>query len=507
MQINVLDYLAASAQRVPDKIAIIEEEKRLTYAEYQDAARRIGSGIAGRGYRRMPVIVFMDKGIDALCAFMGIVYAGCCYSLLNPEFPRARLEQIYSVLRAGLVIADPSLADTARDIFAGAEVVTVEALKSTAVDDALLEDVRRRAIDVDPLYINFTSGSTGTPKGIVVGHRSVIDFIDCFTGIMGIGENDILANQAPFDFDVSVKDIYSALRTGATLVIVPRRLFSAPVQLIDYLCDNRITVMVWAVSALCLISTFHGLDYKTPETVRRIIFSGEVMPYKHLKTWKQHLPEATFVNVYGPTEITCNCTYHILDPERDYSGGIPIGDPFPNEDVLLLDEENREVTEPEKVGEICVRGTALALGYYRAEEQCARSFVRNPLNDCYPEIIYRTGDLGRIDEAGDMYFCGRKDFQIKHMGHRIELEEIERAMAAIDGVERCCCTFDEKKSRLKGFYIGTIEKDQLFAAMKERMPEFMIPGVLRKVDDMPLTKNGKIDRRRLEEIAGGKKNG
>ena len=507
MQINILDYLEASARRNPEKIAIIEEEKSVSYADFQRDARRIGSGLIAMGVRRAPVIVFMDKGIDALCAFMGVAYAGCCYSLLNPEFPRARLEQIASVLQSKIVIADPALADTAKEIFADAAVTTVDALRAHDADESALAAARRRAIDTDPLYINFTSGSTGTPKGIAVGHRSVIDFIDCFTEIMGIAPEDVIANQAPFDFDVSVKDIYSALRVGATLVIVPKRFFSAPVQLIDYLCANRITVMIWAVSALCLISTFHGLDYRTPETVRRIIFSGEVMPHKHLMTWMRHLPNAMFVNVYGPTEITCNCTYHILEAGRDYSGGIPIGKPFPNEDVFLLDADDRAVTEADAVGEICVRGSALALGYYRAEAQTARSFVRSPLNPCYPEIIYRTGDLGKYDTSGDLFFCGRKDFQIKHMGHRIELEEIERAMAAIDGVERCCCTFDERKSRLKGFYIGAIEKDALYAAMKERMPEFMIPGVLRRVDEMPLTKNGKIDRRKLEEIAGGKKNG
>ena len=510
MQINVLDYLEASARRNPEKIAIIEEEKSINYADFLSAARRIGSGLIAMGARRAPVIVFMDKGIDALCAFMGVAYAGCCYSLLNPEFPRTRLKQIASVLQSKIVIADPALVDTATEIFSvrgGTIVTTVDALRAHDVDEAALAAARCRAIDTDPLYINFTSGSTGTPKGIAVGHRSVIDFIDCFTEIMGIAPEDVIANQAPFDFDVSVKDIYSALRVGATLVIVPKRFFSAPVQLIDYLCANKITVMIWAVSALCLISTFHGLDYRTPETVRKIIFSGEVMPHKHLITWMRHLTNAMFVNVYGPTEITCNCTYHSLEAGRDYSGGIPIGKPFPNEDVFLLDADDRAVTEADAVGEICVRGSALALGYYRADAQTVRSFVRSPLNPCYPEIIYRTGDLGRFDTSGDLFFCGRKDFQIKHMGHRIELEEIERAMAAIDGVERCCCTFDERKSRLKGFYIGAIEKDALYVAMKERMPEFMIPGVLRRVDEMPLTKNGKIDRRKLEENAGGKKNG
>ena len=394
----------------------------------------------------------------------------------------------------------------AAGIFSGMELLTFEELMQTEPDFDRLAQIRRGRIDTDPLYVNFTSGSTGTPKGIVVGHRSVLDFIDCFTETFGITESDVIANQAPFDFDVSVKDIYSAMCTGATLVVVPRRLFSAPVELIDFLCAHRITTMIWAVSALCLITTFHALDYKTPDTIRKILFSGEVMPLKALKNFQSHLPEVTYVNLYGPTEITCNCTYHILDKERDYSAGIPIGKAFPNEDVFLLDGEDRRITAPETVGELCVRGTALALGYYGAPEQNAVHFVPNPLNPHYPETIYRTGDLARYDANGELVFSGRKDFQIKYMGHRIELEEIEREMAAIDGVERCCCIFDEKKSRLKGFYIGSVEKDALHAEMKEKLPAFMVPGILRRVEDMPLTKNGKIDRKKLAELVGGKTN-
>ena len=354
------------------------------------------------------------------------------------------------------------------------------------------------------LYVNFTSGSTGVPKGIAVGNRSVMDFIDCFVPLFGIDCTDVIANQAPFDFDVSVKDIYSALHAGAALAVVPRRLFSAPTQLIDFLCDTGTTTMIWAVSALCLITGFHALDYRTPETVKRIIYSGEVMPLKALKEFRKHLPDVLYVNVYGPTEITCNCTYHILEKDRDYADGVPIGVPFPNEDVFLLDGENRLVEDPDTEGEICVRGTALALGYYRNPEQNQAHFVQNPLNPNYPERIYRTGDLGKYNDRGELVFSGRKDFQIKYMGHRIELEEIERAMNAIDGVERACCLFDEKRSRLKGFYVGSIDKDALHAAMKKDMPAFMVPGILRQVEAMPLTKNGKIDRKKLAEMAGGR---
>lgn len=504
MDTNVLTYLERSAARYPDHTALVDEMRKFSYQQTLELSRRIGTGLSHLVAPRQRVGVYMEKEARTLCVFFGAVYAGCCYSALNTELPATRLAQIASVLEPGVIVTTEALRSAAREIFPDHQLVLAEELMETAAEESRLAAIRRRCIDTDPLYMNFTSGSTGVPKGIVVGHRSVLDFIDCFTELFHITHDDVIANQAPFDFDVSVKDIYSALAMGATLVVIPRRLFSVPAELVDFLCMHNTTTMIWAVSAICLLTTFHAFDYKAPRTVNKILFSGEVMPFRALKELKKHLPDAMLVNVYGPTEITCNCTYHILEPERDYSAGIPIGIPFPNEDVFLLDTENRPVTEEEIPGEICVRGTALALGYFRNPEQNAAHFVQNPLNPHYPELIYRTGDLGRYNERGELVFCGRKDFQIKYLGHRIELEEIEREMAAIDGVERCCCVFDEKKSRLKGFYIGTVDSKELHAAMKAKLPEFMIPGILRQVEDMPLTKNGKIDRRALDAMAGGR---
>lgn len=500
MNRNVLQYLEESAARFPENCALIDENHRYTYSGLLSKSRRVGSALCKKNVFACPVGVYGEKDCASLFAFFGIVYAGGFYCFLNPELPAGRLSQITDVLSPKLIITTSAMKDEAAGIFPGFELATVEELMDEEICEESLRFVRVRAIDTDPLYINFTSGSTGVPKGIVVAHRSVIDFIDCFTETFGINETDVIANQAPFDFDVSVKDIYTALKTGAALAVVPRRLFSVPTELIDFLCEHKATVMVWAVSALCLLSTFHALDYKTPETVRMILFSGEVMPNKALKNFRSHLPETTYVNLYGPTEITCNCTYHILSKERDYADGIPIGKAFLNEDVFLLDEADRRVTSPGAVGEICVRGSALALGYYSAEKQNELHFVQNPLNPYYPERIYRTGDLGRFDENGDLFFSGRKDFQIKYMGHRIELEEIEREMGAIDGVERCCCIFDEKKSRLKGFYVGSIEKTALHELMAKDLPAFMVPGIIRQVEEMPLTKNGKIDRKKLAEL-------
>lgn len=500
MQTNVIEYLVSSAERFPYKTAVNDGTKHVTYGELLQKSRAAGAALCGVTRRNTPIGIYMGKCTDSVIAFFGAVFAGCFYCSLNPELPDTRLGRIAEVLSPSVIVTTDGMKDKADEIFPTRNIITLNELLETKADPAMSEERLDAHTDTDPLYINFTSGSTGTPKGIVVGHRSVIDFIDCFTDIFSITDGDVIANQAPFDFDVSVKDIYSAVKTGAELLIVPRELFSAPVKLTDFLCDNKATVMIWAVSALCLITTFHCLDYRTPDTVKKILFSGEVMPSRALKEFRKHLPDTMYVNLYGPTEITCNCTYHILDFDRDYSGGIPIGRHFPNEDVFLLDEENRRVTSPDTPGEICVRGSALALGYYSCPEQNEKHFVQNPLNPFYPEKIYRTGDLGKYSENGELYFCGRRDFQIKYMGHRIELEEIERAAASTDGVERFCCVFDEKHSRLKGFYVGSIEKDELHSRLKADLPSFMVPGMLFKLDEMPLTKNGKTDRKRLAEL-------
>ncbi|MBR5975902.1 MAG: amino acid adenylation domain-containing protein [Clostridiales bacterium] len=498
---NILEYLEYDAANYGEKSALADENRSYTYAQWLDFSRRIGSALGRRSAMNRPIGVYMDKNADDLLAFMGIVQAGCFYVLFNTDFPESRLNQIQSVLQTEYIIVDEEHREMAEKLLDGKKdhVLLLSDLMKEEEDAVLLKTIRDRAIDTDPLYANFTSGSTGVPKGVVVGHRSVLDFIELFVPMFGIDETDIIANQAPFDFDVSVKDIYSALKAAATLVVVPRRFFSKPVDLLDFLCEKKITTMVWAVSALCLITTFHGLDYKTPDTVKRVLFSGEVMPYKHLKTWMEKLPDAEFVNLYGPTEITCNCTYHRISRDRDYSEKIPIGRAFPNEHVFLLDENDKEVTEPGKTGEICVRGSALALGYFRNPAQTEAAFVVNPLNPCYPERIYRTGDLGQYAEDGEMLFCGRKDFQIKYMGHRIEIEEIERAISDVNGVERCCVIFEEAKQRLYGFYVGSIDKKDLHTVLSERLPIYMIPGTLKSIESFPLTKNGKIDRKLLLE--------
>ena len=499
MKKNILEYLEKSAQKYPDKTAFADENTSCTFKELECTGRKIGTALSRYIAPRNPIPIFMEKSVETIGAFMGAVYAGCFYVLIDTKQPASRLNQILDILKSEVIItSEKYLKDLEKLGFEG-KVLMLSELNAVQEDPIILETIRNQAVDVDPLYGIFTSGSTGTPKGVVVGHRSVLDFIDCFTELFNITEKDVIGNQAPWDFDVSVKDIYSGLKTGATVQIIPKQLFSFPTKLIDFLIEREVTTLVWAVSALCIISTLNGFEYKVPEKINKILFSGESMPVKHLNIWKKYLPEAMYVNVYGPTEITCNCTYHIIDREYEPGENLPIGKPFPNEKVFLLDEEDREVTKPGEKGEICVSGTALSLGYYNNPEQTAKAFVQNPLNQSYLEPIYRTGDLAYYGEDGNLYFASRKDFQIKHMGHRIELGEIETALETVEGLGRSLCMYDEAKGKILAFYEGDLEKKQIVRAIGTRLPGFMIPNVFVKVEEFPLTKNGKIDRKKLEE--------
>lgn len=497
---SILEYLETSAKRFPDKCAFADESSSCSFLELKEEAKKVGTELAKKGCQCRPVALLMEKSVRTMQIMMGVVYAGGFYVILDASQPLDRLNRILDTLDAKLLITAAESAEYAAKLQFSGEILREEDLGKSGSNHAVLEEIFNGQKDVDPLYVLFTSGSTGTPKGVVVCHRSVIDFIDVFTETFDITEEDVLGNQAPWDFDVSVKDIYSGLKTGATVQLIPKQYFSIPVRLLDFLEERKVTNLTWAVSALAIVSILNGLSYKVPSGIRRVMFSGETMPIRHLNYWRTYYPDALFVNLYGPTEITCNCTYYKI--ERPFVAGetIPIGQAFPNETVFLLDEEDHLVTEPSMNGEICVSGTALALGYYHNPEQTQKAFVQNPLNDNYQELIYRTGDLGYYDEAGDLCFSSRKDFQIKHMGHRIELGEIESALEKVEQIKRSCCLFDQKRNKIVCFYQGEIGKKEISIEAGKYLPDFMVPNIFRQMDELPITKNGKIDRNGLKAL-------
>lgn len=506
MKTLILDYLEHTVSRLPEKTAFADEKSAITFSQLISCARAVGSALLPFTAPRSVIGFYMDKSVEAVVGFMGAVYAGCAYSQLNLRHPAARIRAILDTLETPIVVTDREHAPQLEAMDMPFNILLIEELMNAPIDADGLASVRRSMIDADPLYVNFTSGSTGTPKGVVVCHRNVCEFIPCFVRTFNITHNDVMANQAPFDFDVSVKDIYSGLFTGATVQIIPTAFFTQPMKLMDFLCERQITVMVWAVSALCFLTTMNALAYKIPDKLRAILFSGEVMPIKHLHKLQKYLPDVQYVNLYGPTEITCNCTYYIVDRDFAENETLPIGHPFENERILLLSEDGHAITTPGETGELCVSGTSVALGYYKDPVRTSAAFTQNPLNTAYLEPIYRTGDLVRLNDRGEMVYVSRKDFQIKHMGHRIELGEIETQMSAVPGVERALCAYLSDKGKILAFYTGEADKKEIAAALRETLPSYMIPNIFMQVEAMPLNKNGKIDRAALlEQYAARKK--
>ncbi len=494
MKRNILEYLEKSAELFPDKTAFRDTEDSLTFAETIERSKKIGSYIAEKNSPRQPVAVMLGISVNNLPFFFGAVYAGCFYIPIDSTMSVERVKAMISTLKPCIIITDEKNIDHVRETVSGIEIVLESEIRNHALDVEMIENIRRQSLDIDPLYALFTSGSTGVPKCVLISHRSAIDFFDEFATVFNFTSDDVIGNQAPFDFDVSAKDLFSTIIAGCTMVVVPKQLFSFPQNLISFLNENKITSITWAVSALSIVAGLGALKNDTPKYINKVLFSGEVIPIKHFNQWKKALPDAMFVNLYGPTEITCNCTYYIVDREYDDMETLPIGKPFKNTKILLLNDENKPCGIDE-TGEVCVSGTCVALGYYNNKTQTEKAFVQNPLNDLYPEIIYRTGDLAKYLPDGNLLFMSRKDFQIKHMGHRIELGEIETAVAAIPGIRMCCCIFDEQNKKIVLFHESdNLSSRDILLNLAQYLPKYMFPNKLIKLDEMPMSKHGKMDR-------------
>lgn len=499
MQKNILEYLEKTAVTHKNKLAFSNGKEGLTFGEIYDRSRAIGSFLCDRGFYREPIAIIMDKHPNTLTAFWGTVYAGCFYACIDEKMPQARILAIFEKLMPRAMICDAKNYKVASTLGID-NVYLYDDIVAHTVNDFALDEIRSKQSSTDAIYVAFTSGSTGTPKGVVACHRSVIDYTEALCDALNFSEETVFANQTPLYFDAPLKEIMPTIKLGATTYFVPKMLFSFPIRLVEYLDQYKINTVCWVVSALVQISSLGALESHTPKYLTTVCFGSELFPRKQYDLWRAALPNARFFNLYGPTEATGMSCYWAATRELSEDEPIPIGRPFDNTDIILLDENNRQAEE----GEICIRGTCLTMGYYNDHEKTAAVFVQNPLNTAFGELIYRTGDIGRYNDLGELVFLCRKDSQIKHMGHRIELGEIEAATLKNDAISRACCVYDNNAKRIVLYYVGDTDEKALMLHLNTLLPRYMLPAEIIKLSSMPLTPNGKIDRKGLRERAENK---
>ncbi len=497
METSVLCRLNSAVERYGDKIAYKDPENSLTFRQFNELTRSIGTYLARLVPAGAPVVVMSGRHIFTPACFLGAVRAGCFYAPMDGDMPVTRLNQILGVIKADFMLVDKAHLEIAQGLEFRGTIIVMEDIIDYPANDELLEQREKTLICTSPLYVIFTSGSTGVPKGVITSHQSLMTYIDSVSKVLDINDTDVLGNQSPLDYIAAIRDIYFPISRGASTFVIPKNEFAVPTALFETLNREKITALCWSVAGVELPAKLGAFDVLKPEYLKKLCFSGSVMPCKYLKIWQENLPDVLYVNQYGPTEATASCTYYVVKEKVDDDTVLPIGTPYDNYKVTLLTEDNKPVANGE-TGEICVSGPILALGYYGNAGYTEKAFIQNPLNSNYRELIYRTGDLGSFDENGILHFHGRMDRQIKHLGHRIELGEIEEAARKIDGVVDCCSLYNKPKEHLYLFYTGDATSKDIVLSFRKNMPAFMVPRKLVNLDKLPTLPNGKIDMQTLK---------
>jgi D-alanine--poly(phosphoribitol) ligase subunit 1 len=494
MQKLALEYLIHTKDRFPDRTALVEEGASLSYRELWQAAVALGGQIkrAVPGPRR-PVVVDIDKSIVAVTALLAVQLSGHIYVPLDPASPAERRKSVWRLLDN-----PPAVTWDGHSFRLDGKPVAAGDVQSEQ-ETALLEGLRALT-GLDPLYIIFTSGTTGEPKGVTIANASVIDYIDWVVKTYAVDEHDIIGSQAPLYFDNSVLDLYASFATGATLHLIGKRRFRFLSDLVAYLEEQRVSLIFFVPSLLANIAAFDLFSGRKLDGLRKVLFAGEAMPLNTLKYLREKLPHALLSNLYGPTEITVDAIFHIFGAELEGLDAVPLGLPCDNSKIVFLDDQGQPVNAPDVVAEICVGGIGVALGYWNNPEKTQAAFIQNPEQSQFREVLYKTGDYGyRSGKDGLIYFVGRRDHQIKHLGHRIELGEIEAALDRIEEVRQCCAAYDRAGQRILAYY--TSATAQPIADLRQRLgaflPAYMVPHACHRLESFPVTANGKIDRERL----------
>lgn len=501
MKINLIEFFVETVNEFSNKTAIVDGDRQLTFGELDNKARQLAKVIVDTCQcKNRPIAMFMPKSVEALQTDLAITYSGNTYMNLDVKNPAERLGNILALIQPAAVVTnskfkaiiEPIAGDTVK-------VINLEETDANAIVPTPDWFLSRNSdlIDTDPYCIINTSGSTGTPKGVVLNHKSFIDFMAQTFDEYKFTENDVIGSLSPVVFDIWSYEMCLLMGKGASIVVIPDTYSAFPVKILQLMQQHKVSYIFWVPTIMVNIANMGLLQQVPLSDLRLCWFAGEVFPTKQFNIWRHSLPQTTFANFYGPIEITLDCVYYTIDREIADDEPIPIGKPFRNTSILILDENNQKITEANKEGELCIRGTSLAMGYYNNPEKTAAAFVQNPLNHSYPETIYRTGDMVFINDRGEIVFKGRKDSLIKHMGYRIELGEIEHVIInTLKLVKNGCVVYNHQRKEITLYYEAENELSaaEFRKAIGGSLPRYMVPVVYNHLHELKRNTNGKIDR-------------
>lgn len=516
------EWISASAQRRPDAVAVAMDGRTLSYAQLEDSTNRLARLLKAAGCQKGDRVCFaIPKSPEAIIAIGGILKADCIHVPIDTSSPAARVSKILRASEPRYILGVGSTANLLEDLFAqGAfqDSIRVGWLEESAagsrnfapaftwgdVHSHSAEPLAYRNSSIDPAHILFTSGSTGDPKGVVITHANVAHFVEWAIRYFGITEFDRVSCHPPLHFDLATFDIFGAFATGARLHLVPAELSLLPNKLAEFIRNAELTQWFSVPSVLNYMSKFDVVRPDDFPALRRLLWCGEVFPTPALTYWMKRLPRVTFTNLYGPTETTIASSYYTVPGcPADSDQPIPIGTACDGEELLVLDGELRSVAQGE-VGDLYIRGAGLSPGYWRDPAKTSAAFI--PYGD--HDRIYRTGDLARIGDDGLIYFVGRADTQIKSRGYRIELGEVEAALNALRELRECAVvaipTDGFESYLICAAYVAqentVVTPPQLRLNLSAILPAYMLPARWMEFLQLPKNANGKIDRRKLQEL-------
>ncbi|MEM7532588.1 MAG: amino acid adenylation domain-containing protein [Chloroflexota bacterium] len=547
------NYLTASAQRTPEKEAICSPDASCTYQAVDDLSNQIAHTLIGLGVRpRDRVGMYLDKSIEAVATLFGILKVGATYVPLDAGAPVTRiafivqdcamkalvttdarfqaLSRIQSSTSSdateapslqGVILTDQNVssadAQTTTDTIAWSEVV--QRINSTPIiEDLTSEDLTTTPFTREDLaYMLYTSGSTGTPKGVMISHRAACNFVEWTDECFGIQASDRVSSHAPLHFDLSIFDIYTTIKAGATIILLAPSLSIFPLNLAKYIEAQRISVWYSVPSALIRLVLHGTLDQFSFKHLRHVLFAGEVFPPKYLHQLQTLVPHPEYHNLYGPTETNV-CTYYQV-AESDYTPDEPLTEPLPigsacaNHETFVVNEADEVVPFGEE-GELLVKGDSLMSGYWGLPEKTSQVLIPDPRHHdsrhhdsrsmASTGLVYRTGDLVKERADGNYIFSGRRDHMIKSRGYRIELGEIESVLYTHPDIAEVAVLAvpDDQIGHALHAVVAVhtgkeLTKGRLMSFCAKHLPKYMVPGQFEFRTSLPKTSTGKINRQAL----------